>query len=362
MTISKLALESIKQFLTDSYEFDITSLRCPKSGSLTYVISDSELETLYRLADNNLEALAESLETLHSYASPAITWRLVKDDSLDILRYEQPREFFNYAIRELADINSYYSRYRDRRNGEFSPTGKFQIQADFSRFAEQAEAYWASEQGQQALAELPSLNEKLLLLLSIGGTSRIEKLIANELSFDWVIAELTSGNLLPRLTKFLNQIINEYKLKHGIGFDSRLTIADINRISQQARQQALAESKAKAEWRAKLIAQKASYHQKVKTSRSRTNDYAKLADNIIAELELVNTDRNDYINQATMKRASLMFNDKDTTAITRLAKQAISSANKARAASQPEGYSPIKTITFSLTNIVIRTKEENNDQ
>ena len=142
-------------------------------------------------------------------------------------------------------------------------------------------------------------------------------------------------------------MINKYKLAHGIGFHDKLTFSDVNRLAKVARQQALAESRAKTEWKAKLIAQQASYFQKTKASRIRKSASASLADQqteqLIAELMLANNDKADYINQLTIQRASLIFKDNSNgvAKLNQLAKQAL--ASRAEVAKQQGlGCQPFK--------------------
>lgn len=342
----KDAIASIKNYLANSYDYNILALRCAKCGSITKLINDDELLTLFHLNNDSLTKLAERLELFHSYANTKLTWLVEDDESLDKLRYDEPKEFFCYAIRELVNVNKYYCQYRHRSNGMLTTEGRYQVNADFSIFCEQFELTIAEQSIN--VNDFEELNEKLLLMLSIGATSKLESIIKGELSFDWFLSELVSGGLLIKLNKYLNTIINDYKVKHGLAYDHRLTINDVSRISKASRAQALAESKAKTEWIAKLQATKANYFQKVKTSRSgyKSNEVINLMENLIGELMLANNDKSDYLNQLTFKRAKLLVDGKDTTKLNELAKQAIKT--RQQVAEQSQSANSLKTITFKF--------------
>lgn len=342
-------IETLKSYLANSYDFNILEFRCPKSGKVTRRITDEELTTLFIQCDSDLVKLAERLELLQSFGFTAFDWLVEDDKLLDIMRYQQPAEFFCYAIRQLVDTNKYYCQYRKRSNGMLTQQGRFLLQADFSEFCEA----WDSLAGSLAPSLISELNEKLLLMLSIGGTSKLEELLGGELSFAWVTAQLGSQQLLPKLEKALNSIINSYKVKHNLPFDHKLTINDVNRIASQARQQALAESKARVEWIAKLQATKATYHQRVKTSRTgyKVTQVTSLMENLIGELQLANNDKQDYFNKLTAKRAALLHNGKPVAKLNSLAKDL----------ANPKPVAQLKPMTFSFAKLVTKKEESNND-
>jgi len=347
---SEDALASIKNYLANCYEFDILDYRCPKTGRLTRRITDEELLSLWQLADYDLVKLAERLELLHKHCySIKFDWVISDDESLDRLRLAQPQEFFCFAVRELLGYGDYWLSYRLRHNGKFTSEGEVLHSLEFCRFAELAYKFFESEAGfaMQNSGQLAELNEKLLLLLATGSITALQQLVKQDLSYDWFINLLTNGTAVASIAKLLNQLINRYKLAHGIGFHDKLTFNDVNRLAKVARQQALAESRAKTEWKAKLIAQQASYFQKTKASRIRKSASASLADQqteqLIAELMLANNDKADYINQLTIQRASLIFNDNSNgvAKLNKLAKQAL--ANRAEVAKQQGlGCQPFK--------------------
>lgn len=327
-------LASIKNYLANCYEFDILDYRCPKTGKLTRRVTDEELISLWQLADYDLVKLAERLELLHKHAyCIKFDWIISDDESLDRLRIAQPQEFFCFAVRELLSYGNYWLSYRLRHNGKFTSEGEVLHSLEFCRFAELAYNFFDSDAGyaMQNSGQLAELNEKLLLLLATGSITALQQLVKQDLSYDWFISILTNGNAVASIAKLLNQLINKYKLAHGIGFHDKLTFSDVNRLAKVARQQALAESRAKTEWKAKLIAQQASYFQKTKVSRIRKSATASLADQqteqLIAELMLANNDKADYINQLTIQRASLIFKDNSNgvAKLNQLAKQALAS-------------------------------------
>ena len=317
--------EQIKKYLANSYDYDITKFRCPKSGRVTRKLADDELVTIYELVGQDLVKLAERLELLHSYSHVSFAWLVEDDTTLDKLRYSQPLEFFIYATSQLVDTNSYYCQYRKRSNGMLTTEGRYQLSADFAIYCEQLELALADEPSLLDDNSLAELNEKLLIMLSIGATYKLENLIGEELSFDWLIDKLISGNLLPLLNKLLNQIINDYKVKHNIAFSQQLSYQDVQRLSRQARQQALAESKAKQEWIAKLQTTKATYHQKVKTSRSgyKVTQVTNLMENLISELSLANNDKQDYLNRLLKQQANNLASGKPVAKLQNLVRQTI---------------------------------------
>lgn len=348
--------EQVKKYLANSYDYDITEFRCPKSGRVTRKLADDELVAIYELVDQDLVKLAERLELLHSYSHVSFAWLVEDDTTLDKLRYSQPMEFFIYATSQLVDINKYYCQYRKRSNGMLTTEGRYQLNADFAIYCEQLEVALADQPSLLTDDSLAELNEKLLLMLSIGATSKLENLIGEELSFDWLVSRLISGNLLPLLNKLLNQIINDYKIKHGIAFSQELSYQDVQRLSRQARQQALAESKAKQEWIAKLQATKASYHQKIKTSRSgyKVTQVTNLMENLISELSLANNDKQDYLNKLVKQQANNLADGKSIAKLQQLARQATSQAT-----SQPT----IKTVklNFKLAMPTVQTNSSSED-
>lgn len=353
------SLESIKSYLAKSYDFDILTIRCAKSGRVRYSIADDELLAMADLCDYDLVKLSERLERIHSFSNTSPLWLFEDDNSLDKLRYTQPKDFFCYAIKELVSLNSYYATQRLRANGMFTSTGRYLLNSDFNIFMEAFDKLYAN--GGLPSSELNDLNEKLLLLLSIGATSQIESLINSELTFDWVMEQLANSELLNKFSKLLNQIINKFKLKNGYAFDHKLTINDINKLAKQRALQKENETKAQNEWLAKLRATNASYFQKVKTSRSgyKRNEVTSLMENLIGELMLANKDKRDYIDQLTMKRASLIVNGKDTSKLNALAKRAMSQV-KSSQATQSNGLKQVKLTNLVIINSQATKGDENN--
>lgn len=322
----KAIAEQVKKYLANSYDFNILEFRCNESGYVTRTINDSELLAIYEQCNQDLVKLAERLEYLHSFSHISFAWIYKEDDTLDKLRYSDPLGFFRYASRQLIDVNSYYCQYRKRSNGMLTTEGRWFLNSDFAVFCELTDKL--VEENKIDFDKLNDINEKLLLLLGIGATNKIEAKLNSELSFDWLGSQLEFGKLLTILDKYLNAIINDYKIKHGIAFSQELSYQDVQRLSRQARQQALAESKAKQEWIAKLQATKASYHQKVKTSRSgyKVTQVTSLMENLISELSLANNDKQDYLNRLVKQQANNLADGKSVAKLQQLARQATSQA------------------------------------
>ena len=306
--------QSIRDYLLNSYDQDLTVLRCAKSGRITYRISDAELTTMFQLANNDLAKLAERIELLVSQSHTAASWLFEDDQSLDRLRANQPVEFFNFAIKSLVSLSKYYLQFRRPRDNSLTTDGKFQLNSEFYRFAETSFRYWQADG--QDLAKLNELNDKLILMLCISATSEVEKALANELSFDWISEQLLSGCLYDKLSKLLNTIINRYRVAHGLALADRLTVNDIERLSRESRIANQLANEREREQRARLAASSANYFKKLKQKKA--PDY--YLENLIGELMVANNDKKDYINELTKKKAELVWANKPLTKLDKLAR------------------------------------------
>lgn len=335
--------QSIRDYLLNSYDQDLTILRCAKSGRITYRISDDELTTMFQLANNDLAKLAERVELLVSQSHTAPSWLFEDDQSLDRLRANQPIEFFNFAIKSLVSLSKYYLQFRRTRDNSLTTDGKFQLNSEFYRFAETSFRYWQADG--QDLAQLNELNDKLILMLCIGATSEVEKALDAELSFDWVSEQLLNGELFAKLTKLLNTIINRYRIAHGLALADRLTVADIERLSRESRIANQLANEREREQRARLTASSANYFKKLKQKKA--PDY--YLENLIGELMVANQDKKDYINELTKRKAELVWANKPLAKLDKLA----------RLASAGNPTPAIKTVTvkFNFT----KTVEASND-
>ena len=307
--------KTIRDYLMTSYDQDLTILRCAKSGRITYRISDEELTTMFSLANNDLAKLAERIELLISQSHTAPSWLFEDDQSLDRLRISEPVEFFNFAIKSLVSLSSYYLQFRRPRDNSLTTDGKFQLNSEFYRFAEQSFSYW-EQQGTDSLAQLNDLNDKLILMLCIGATSQVEKILDSELSFHWVSEQLLSGQLFEKLSKLLNNIINRYRIAHGLALQDKLTISDIERISSEARNAYQLANERARQQRAKLAASSSSYFKKLKQRKA--PDY--YLENLIGELMIANRDKTDYFNQLTKRKAELLWANKPLAKLDKIAK------------------------------------------
>ena len=266
--------QSIRDYLLNSYDQDLTVLRCAKSGRITYRISNAELTTMFQLANNDLAKLAERVELLVSQSHTAPSWLFEDDQSLDRLRASQPVEFFNFAIKSLVSLSKYYLQFRRTRDNSLTTDGKFQLNSEFYRFAETSFSYWQAE-GHE-LAKLNELNDKLILMLCI----------------------------------------NRYRVAHGLALADRLTVADIERLSRESRIANQLANEREREQRARLAASSANYFKKLKQKKA--PDY--YLENLIGELMVANNDKKDYINELTKKKAELVWANKPLAKLDKLAR------------------------------------------
>lgn len=308
---------ALRRYLANSYDCDITILRCPKTGKPYYCIDDRELVAIFECADSDLVRFAERMEQVVRYPAVNPAWLVSDDESLEKLCTSQPVEFFNFAISNLVGINSFYQSFRKSGTGALTDDGKFLFNSAAFAFAERSYRYWAHASREQ-LAQLAELNQKLILTLAIDASDKIEKLIAQELSFEWVAQELEANRLLPSLTKSINQILNSYRLKHSLALADRLTVADIEKIARQQ----VAESKASERKCSEALRayrdNQARQFQQLKKAKAR-NPYL---ETLVSELMLANTDKEDYLNQLTMRKAQLLDSNKPFTHLDKLAKAA----------------------------------------
>lgn len=308
---------ALRHYLANSYDCDITILRCPKTGKPYYCIDDRELVAIFECASNDLVKFAERMEQVVRYPAVNPAWLVSDDESLERLCASQPVEFFNFAIGNLVGINSFYQSLRKSGTGALTNDGKFLFNSAAFAFAERSYRYWARASREQ-VAQLADLNQKLILALAIDASDKIEKLLEQELSFEWVAEELESGNLLTTLSKLINQILNSYRLKHNLALADRLTVADIEKIARQK----IAESRASERKRSEALRAyrntQASQFQQLKKAKAR-NPYL---ETLVSELMLANNDKEDYLNQLTMKKAQLLDSNKPFTHLDKLAKAA----------------------------------------
>ena len=307
--------EALRHYLASSYDCDITILRCPKTGKPYYRIDDRELVAIFDCAGSDLVQFAERMEQVVRYPAVNPAWLVSDDESLEKLCTSQPVEFFNFAISNLIGINSFYQSLRKSGTGALTNDGKFLFNSAAFAFAERSYRYW-SHASREQVAQLADLNQKLILALAIDASDKIEKLINQELSFEWVAQELESGNLLNSLSKSINQILNSYRLKHSLALADRLTVADIEKIARQR----IAESRASERKRSEALRayrdSQANQFRQLKKAKAR-NPYL---ETLVSELMLANNDKEDYLNQLTMRKAQLLDSNKPFTHLDKLAK------------------------------------------
>lgn len=298
--------DMLRRYLLASYDLDLTVVRCRRSGSPIYRISDEQLVALWQSYDYDYVEFSTSLEHILAYAPLAIHWVNTSASHLQWLRLNKPYEYLNYCINSLVEDLEYYQSYYSPKRGDLSWEGKFLLTSDFWRFAEEMEKAIAEGYlSDQTL--VADLIDKITLLLAIGGASKLKSLTQSEMGFDWFLAELKSKTLAESLTKAINKILNDYRAKHAIHFSARLTIADIEKIASQEKKARLEKDQATRQAMASYY--KSRHFQSLK----KTSPKDPFLEGLIGELMATNYDKVDYINRLTAKKANQILANKSTS-------------------------------------------------
>lgn len=284
---------AIRNYLISSYDYDLSKIRCQKSGRLTKELGDQELVLAYQLADYDLIRLSEELERFALHNSPVeFNWLNTSTSRLEILKSSDPRGFFNFAIKSIVEDSGYYQSSKKLTNGDFTNEGRFEFVVDYWRFVAELE----SSNSYDSL-DFNSLNDKLLLVLCIADTRQLEKLINREINFDYFHKAIARGVLAEVINKLVSRLINDYKIKNFIPFEKPLTSKDIYEISRRL--------KARQDSQSATTNFKARRFQELKRAKDSDN----YTNNLIGEAMLCNKDKSEFIMMLETRRAVAMMSN-----------------------------------------------------
>lgn len=284
---------AIRNYLISSYDYDLSKIRCQKSGRLTKELGDQELVLAYQLADYDLIRLSEELERFALHNSPVeFNWLNTSTSRLEILKSSDPRGFFNFAIKSIVEDSGYYQSSKKLTNGDFTSEGRFEFVVDYWRFVAELES-----SDSYASLDFNSLNDKLLLVLCIADTRQLEKLVNREINFDYFSRAIARGVLAEVINKLVSRLINDYKIKNFIPFEKPLTSKDIYEISRRL--------KARQDSQSATTNFKARRFQELKRAKDSDN----YTNNLIGEAMLCNKDKSDFIMMLETRRAVAMMSN-----------------------------------------------------
>ena len=287
----KAQATAIRNYLISSYDYDLSKIRCQKSGRLTKILDDQELVLAYQLADYDLIRLSEELERFALHNSPVeFNWLNTSTSRLEILKSSDPRGFFNFAIKSIVEDSGYYQSSKKLTNGDFTSEGRFEFVVDYWRFVAELE----SSDSYSSL-DFNSLNDKLLLVLCIADTRQLEKLVNREINFDYFHKAIARGVLAEVINKLVSRLINDYKIKNFIPFEKPLTSKDIYEISRRL--------KARQDSQSATTNYKARRFQELKRAKDSDN----FTNNLIGEAMLCNKDKSEFIMMLETRRAAAMM-------------------------------------------------------
>ena len=201
-------VESIKSYLSNSYDFNILNIRCKQSGRLLRVITDEELVNLYQINQNNLAKLATQLEYYVSCGEISADWLITNPDNLAYHRQINPKEFFNYCLKELIKIKV-YSKLKNQKTKMSLTEINYLINSDFNLLIESL--------------------DNLLLILCLNKLV-IKNSLLNNLSIENLVNKILDFSLIQLLNQSINQYLISYKLKNNLPLIRRLSPKDIDNL------------------------------------------------------------------------------------------------------------------------------------
>lgn len=294
---------AIRNYLISSYDYDLSKMRCQKSGRLTKILDDQELVLAYQLADYDLIRLSEELERFALHNSPVkFNWLNTSTSRLEILKSNDPRGFFNFAIKSIVEDSGYYQSAKKLTNGDFTSEGRFEFVVDYWRFVAELES-----SDSYASLDFNSLNDKLLLVLCIADTRQLEKLVNREINFEYFHKAIARGVLAEVINKLVSRLINDYKIKNFIPFEKPLTSKDIYEISRRL--------KARQDSQSATTNYKARRFQELKRAKDSDN----FTNNLIGEAMLCNKDKSEFIMMLETRRAAAMMTNYNFSKLNSLA-------------------------------------------
>lgn len=216
-------VESIKNYLSNSYDFNILNIRCKQSGRLLRVITDEELVNLYQINQNNLAKLATQLEYYISCGEVSADWLVTNPDNLSYQRQINPKEFFNYCLKELIKIKV-YSKLKNQKTKMSLTEINYLINSDFNLLIESLDNKLDFNNNL-----LNDLLDNLLLILCLDKLAITNSLL-NDLSIENLVNKILDFSLIQLLNQSINQYLISYKLKNNLPLIRRLSPKDIDNL------------------------------------------------------------------------------------------------------------------------------------
>ena len=216
-------VESIKNYLSNSYDFNILNIRCKQSGRLLRVITDEELINLYQISQNNLAKLSTQLEYYISCGEVSADWLITNPDNLAYQRQVNPKEFFNYCLKELIKIKV-YSKLKNQKTKMSLTEINYLINSDFNLLIESIDNKLDFNNNL-----LNDLLDNLLLILCLDKLAITNSLL-NDLSIENLVNKILDFSLINLLNQSINQYLISYKLKNNLPLIRRLSPKDIDNL------------------------------------------------------------------------------------------------------------------------------------
>lgn len=324
--------QTLRDYLVQTYEFDITQMRCPDTGTRLERISDSDLVGLYQANGSDLVALSEAIEYRIAYLPVSTLFFNKSIDRLASLATTNLWQFFCYGLGYLIGYNlTNVSLIAGDRLNKPTTEHRVELRLDYFRLVERLESL-TDDEADRLIAQLPDLNNSLVLLLACGGVAKLEASgEVARLTTDKVFDLVAADKLLDYLNGITAKLANYYKLAHKLPLDHKLTLSDIQKISQsdyaarQARRQQRFNEIETSTARLNAYTASLSNHwqsikratTKRKTNQSRlTSEESYELDQMLGELNyLAQTDnaKADYIKQANKKATNLLITSGNVT-------------------------------------------------
>lgn len=216
-------VESIKNYLSNSYDFNILNIHCKQSGRLLRVITDEELINLYQINQNNLAKLSTQLEYYVSCGEVSADWLVTNPDNLAYQRQINPKEFFNYCLKELIKIKV-YSKLKNQKTKMSLTEINYLINSDFNLLIESLDNKLDFNN-----SLLNDLLDNLLLILCLDKLAITNSLL-NDLSIENLVNKILDFSLIHLLNQSINQYLISYKLKNNLPLIRRLSPKDIDNL------------------------------------------------------------------------------------------------------------------------------------